>query len=275
MGWLRRAVAPITAAVQQLRGRSGAFTLLELLAVVAIIAILAVLALPAFTNRKSAVDVTNAAYTITSMMEQARTLAISKNTYVWLGFYEEDANPGASPNPSATPPYPGKGRLVLATVYSNDGTEIVSPTATGTPLPSNGFTQFGRIIKIDNVHMTDIGSPTPAPSPSPDSLEARSSMPYTSPAPGISSNANRLNSDDTNATSKSTKFPFTVQGYTFWKTIRFSPRGEARINSSFDYRRMAELGLKPTHGNVADANSLNVVAIQFSAFGGHFKIYRR
>ena len=49
---------------RQQRERASAFTLLELLIVVGIIAILLVLLAPAFTNIKSAGNVTSAAYTI-------------------------------------------------------------------------------------------------------------------------------------------------------------------------------------------------------------------
>jgi type II secretory pathway pseudopilin PulG len=261
--------------------------LIELLVVMAVISILLVLVVPAFKSRKSADDFTRAGYTITAGMEQARTLSISKNTYVWLGFYEEDIT--ATTPTTSTAPYVGKGRLVMATVYSKDGTGIydigLSKYSSGSwplnqpgvgsqkgrePSSTDMIAQFGKIIKIDNVHVTDIGSPTPAPSPSPDSLEARSAMPYSSPSIALSS-SNRLNSDSADAT----RFQFTVQGYTFWKTIRFSPRGEARINTNYEYRRVAELGLRPTHGSVVDTNSPNVIAIQFNAFGGYFKIYRR
>lgn len=256
------------------------FTLFELACVVAIILVMTSLIVPALTSLKGAGEVTDAAYTVKGSLEQARTLAMAKNTYVWVGFYEED--PSANGTPASTPPYLGRGRLLIATVYSNDGTEIYSPVTGGmNPLPTSApspsaspqayVIQFGKIIKIDNIHMTDIGSPTPAPNPIPDSLEARSTMPYSSPAPGPFSNGNRLSSDNP----ESTRFQFSVQGYTFWKTVRFSPRGEARINTSYDYRRIAELGLEPSHGDVRNGHALNAVAIQFSAFGGHFKIYRR
>jgi len=256
--------------------------------VIAIIAILFVLVVPALTSLKGADDFTKAAYTITSVMEQARSFSISKNTYVWLGFYEENA--AATTPTTSTAPYSGKGRLVMATVYSKDGTAIYDPALTlyssgswplnlpGTgpqaghePASTDPIAQLGRIAKIDSIHMTDIGSPTPAPSPSPDSLEARSSAPYSSPSAAFSS-SNRLSSDSTDAT----RFQFTVQGYTFWKTVRFSPRGEVRINTSYDYRRVAEIGLIPTHGNIVPSPiPANVIAIQFDAFGGHFRIYRR
>src|SRR2546425_363539 len=73
------------------RERIGAFTLLELLVVIAIIAILMVLVAPAFTNLKGGNDITAAAYTISGALEQARNYAMANNTYVYLGFYEEDA----------------------------------------------------------------------------------------------------------------------------------------------------------------------------------------
>src|SRR4029450_6783382 len=70
----------------------GGFTLLELLIVVGIIVVLMVLLAPAFTSLKSAGDVTNAAYTIKSVLDSARTYAKANNTYTWVGFYEEDAS---------------------------------------------------------------------------------------------------------------------------------------------------------------------------------------
>ncbi|PYV50458.1 MAG: hypothetical protein DMG98_27855 [Acidobacteria bacterium] len=64
----------------------NAFTLLELLVVISIVAILMVLVAPAFTNRKTADDITNAAYTIKGVCEQARSYAKANHTYTWVGF---------------------------------------------------------------------------------------------------------------------------------------------------------------------------------------------
>ena len=61
----------------------NAFTLLELLVVIGIIATLMVLVAPAFTNRKTADDITNAAYTIKGLCEQARSYAKANHTYTW------------------------------------------------------------------------------------------------------------------------------------------------------------------------------------------------
>jgi type II secretory pathway pseudopilin PulG len=242
-----------------------AFTLLELLAVIAIMIVLTALLAPAFTNLKSAGDVTSAAYTIKGVLEQARTYAMASNTYVWVGFYEE-ATTATTPT-NAAPPYPGKGRVLLATVASKDG------TASGLP------TQIGKLVKIENIHMVDIGapaSPTPVPTPEASSLNARSAFPYTSPSASLAYQ-NRISSDDTHSPDNRALFPFSAQGYTFYKIIRFSPRGEPRIdvNGSYALRNTAEIGLRPTHGDVVDTNNPNVVAIQFTGVGGNVKIYRR
>src|SRR6266498_4625209 len=102
------------------RERASAFTLLELLIVIGIIAILMVLIVPAFTNIKSGTDATSAAHTIKGVLDTARTYAKANNTYVWVGFFEEDGSvPSASP--TATP---GNGRIVISTVASKDGTEV-------------------------------------------------------------------------------------------------------------------------------------------------------
>src|SRR6516162_5458702 len=104
------------------------FTLMELIVVVGIIAILMVMVVPAFTNLKSAGDVTAAAYTIKSVLDTARTYAKANNTYAWVGFFEEDIS-------SATPGTAGPGRLVMSIVASKDGSNLgadSSSNATGT-----------------------------------------------------------------------------------------------------------------------------------------------
>ena len=272
------------------RSRHAAFTLLELLVVMAIIAILMVLVAPAFTNIKTSNDVTTAAYTISGTLEQARNYAMANNTYVYVGFYEEDTTAIAPTN--ATPPYPGKGRLLLATVASKDGTtSCEDPNSTASnplPLIAVKISQMGRLRRIEGVHVTDIGPPplsTPSPAPAADSVDVRPNSPYTYAATFNQDHYNRISSDDPSGTQQNgdqTKFPFSAQGYKFYKTVRFNPRGEANINSTYSLKNAAEIGLVPTHGNAAPtppasgvAYSGNVVAIQFGGVGGNFKIYRR
>lgn len=261
------------------RREPRAFTLLELLLVTALMAILIVLVAPAFTKIKTANDITTDAYTITGVLEQARNYAMANNTYAYVGFYEEDPTSISATN--ATPPYPGKGRLLLAIVASKDGTtgceDPNSTTSNRIPLIANKITQISKLSKVEGVHMTDIGAPPtsiPSPVPSSDSIDVRPDFPYTSGSPTFDYQ-NRINSDDTHTPENQTLYPFSAQGYTFYKTVRFNPRGEANINSTYSLRQIAEIGLRPTHGSTVDPTTTNVVAIQFGGIGGNFKIYRR
>src|SRR5437762_1866024 len=112
------------------RRLTSGFTLIELLVVIGIMILLTVLLIPAFTNLKSASDVTSGAYTVKGVLEQARTYAMANNTYTWVGFYEEDASQ-SSTNPATA----GVGRLVMSIVASNDGTTVYNPNSTTNPDP--------------------------------------------------------------------------------------------------------------------------------------------
>jgi len=243
--------------------------LIELLVVVGIIALLLVLMAPAFTYIKGGTDVTSAAYTIQGVLDTARTYAKANNTYTWVGFYEEDAT---ATTPTNSPPaYPGKGRVLLAIVASKDGTKIYQDTDPAAALPPDQISQVGKLVRVEGIHLTDIGnpSPTPNPTPVPDTVPARPYTPYTEGSPF--DHFNRISSDSTDTT----LFTFTAQNYTFYKTIRFTPDGEANINSTYALRHEGEIGIKPTHGSAVDTNSPNVVAIQFTGVGGNVKIYRK
>ena len=247
--------------------------------VIGIMTVLMVLLVPAFTSLKGSGDMTNAADIIAGTLAQARTHAIANNTYTWVGFYEEAASATAATN--IAPPYPGKGRLLLATVRSLDGTSIFDNSDPSAVLPPARIAPVGKLVKIEGVHVTDIGapqSPTPNPTPLPNSLDARSDLPYTYAASLNADHFNRISSDS----SDDTKFSFAAQGYTFYKTVRFTPRGEANINSTYSLKVAAELGLVPTHADVAPTvppsggrYSGNIIAIQFSGVGGNVKVYRQ
>ena len=255
--------------------RCAAFTLIELLVVIGImLAVMAMLA-PAFTGLKNAADVTNGAYAIAGFLEQARNHAVSKNTFVWVGFYEEAA--GTTTPTAGPPPYLGKGQLIIAAVASKDGsTTCEDPDSTSSapiPLTASLIHPVGKLLRIENAHMADIGPPVPAPNQNPNTIDGRSDLPYTYGNPF--DYQNRISSDDTHSPTNQTRFPFVAQGYTFYKTIRFSPAGEANINATYSLRRVAEIGLIPTHGTTVEVNNRNVVAIQFTGLGGNFKIFRR
>jgi prepilin-type N-terminal cleavage/methylation domain-containing protein len=70
-----------------MKGRSlSAFSLTELLAVIAVIAILAVSARPAFNAIAASRGAGQAAYDMAGLLELARSEAVTRQTYVWVGF---------------------------------------------------------------------------------------------------------------------------------------------------------------------------------------------
>ncbi len=252
----------------------AAFTLVELLCVLAIISVLTAVVVPALTTVSDSDNVTNASYTISGQLQRARAYAISHNTYVWVGFYEEAAD---APTPTKVqPPYAGAGRVIIGTVASVDGTQILAdnaapkslgqvPTVT-TPAP---LLQIDPLIRVKNIHLTDLGAPSAGTTP----LSKRPNGAYIDSTGSTSSSQQYgIDSDNGNAT----PYPFTVGAYTFYKTIRFSPSGEASININgvSALRRVGEIGLRPTHGDTINLNTPNVVAIQFTGIGGGFQTYR-
>src|SRR6266850_7631028 len=276
-----------TAAERGTRSVRG-FTLLELLIVVGIIGLLLVLIAPAFTTIKDGTDVTSSAYTIKGVLDTARTYAKANNTYTWVGFYEEDVSapsPVQAPDPRCTGCV---GRLVMSIVASKDGTNLgadASSSATGTEnfIDATQLAQVNKLVKIDNVHLPlfvlgsgsgDSFDTRPSPTPATDAPFSRfgelnvlppNTAPYEPTNGGL------------------TKFPFQYPvgnpvptwQYRFRRTLRFNPRGECRINSTYDVRRVIEIGLLQTHGSIVPTPTPsagnyigNVAAVQITGFGG-------
>jgi prepilin-type N-terminal cleavage/methylation domain-containing protein len=276
--------------------RSLGFTLLELLIVVSIIGLLLVLIAPAFTTIKGGTDVTSAAYTIKGALDTARTYAKANNTYTWVGFFEEDVS-------SATPGTAGTGRAVMSIVASKNGTNLgadPSSSATGTNnwIDPTLLTQAAKLVKIDNVHLPLFAMCTSGCTG--DTFDTRPALQF-DPF-GVGYNASRFGELNAAAPNTApydttnnglTKFPFqypvgnpapTAQ-YQFRRTLRFSPTGECRINSTYDVRAVIEVGLLQTHGTAVPpptggggstfTYAGDVAAVRITGFGGNVKIYRR
>ena len=262
-----------------------AFTLIELVVVMAIIAVLTAFLVPAFTNLKGANDLTNAAYTIKGVLEQARTYARVNNTYAWVGFYEENGSIA-----STNPPTAGSGRLVMSSVASVDGTTVYG--ATPGAIDPTKLLQVAKLVKVENVHLPllAIGTGTG------DTFDTRPALQFEPTAGYNYARFGELNAAPPNtAPYTNSQYPFqypvgnpapTAQ-YTFSKTLQFSPRGESRINgNNYDLRRVVEIGLLPTHGSAVPAATSgagtstvtyrgNVIAVQVSGLGSVVKLYRR
>lgn len=259
--------------------------MLELLIVIGIIALLLVLIAPAFTTIKSGTDVTSAAYTIKGVLDTARTYAKANNTYTWVGFYEEDIS---------NPPNAGTGRLVMSIVASKDGTTVYNPNSLNNPDPIDPtrLTQVTKLVKIDNIHLPlfAVGDGTG------ETFDKRPALQNDGFSVGYNySRFGELNAANPNtAPYTNSQFPFwyplsagsqAQAQYYFQKTLRFSPTGECRINSTYDVRKVIEVGLLQTHGTgvpapIGGSGSTfvyagNVAAVQITGFGGNTKIYRR
>lgn len=244
-------------------GSKKGFSLLELLVVMVIMVTLMAISGPALSGLKSNRDFGNSVITVAETLERARAHAMAHNTYVWVGFYEENASD--SQPTTSLPPYSGTGKVVLSIVASTDGTRIFEDSAAPAALPDARVRPVTKLIVLNNLHLADVGSLSGGGSPL--RLQGRPDLAYTDPE----AEQCRISS----TSSDKTDFPLSAYGYTFYKTIRFSPTGEASINGTYQPKRIGEIGLMPAHGDTVTDGQADVAAIQFSGIGGNIQIFRQ
>lgn len=109
---------------------SHAFTLLELLLVIAIIVLLAAAITPVFNSIGQARGVTEAAYQVVAAVDLARSEAVARQTYVWLGLQTNSDND-----------------LRIGLVYSKDGS--------GTNTNTNNLQPIGKATLIQRTALVD------------------------------------------------------------------------------------------------------------------------
>ncbi len=224
-----------------------------MLVVLSIIAILTSLMAAAVISANDSSNLTGSAYTIAAALQRGRAYAMAHNTYVWVGFYEQNAD-ATSISPQA-PPYSGVGRVVIGMAASVDGTDVVDGAAAG-PLPASSIVQIEKLVTLENVDLND------------DNLPVASNSPLQLAKETAATTTIESNSAD------ATSYPLTIDGYTFYKTVRFSPSGESVVNDATSLVPISEIGIRPTHGDRMDQNSPNVAAIRFTGIGGNVHVYR-
>lgn len=95
---------------------SSAFSLVELLAVVAVIAILAALSVPALVSIAQGQGMKRAIHATSDFLEQARSEAMAKSTWVWVGVADTTQNNAAR-----------RPEITLVAVMSRDGSTNTAP----------------------------------------------------------------------------------------------------------------------------------------------------
>lgn len=119
--------------LKALSAASGSgFTLIELLVVIAVIGIMAGLMLPAFNTIGQARGVSSAAYQLAGAIELARSEAVTRRTYVWLGLLPQTNS--------------GNVDLRVGMVYSKDRT---------TNSDANNLQPLSRPVLLERVGITN------------------------------------------------------------------------------------------------------------------------
>ncbi len=175
------------------RGLLG-FSLIELLVTIAIISLLAVASQPALSGIMGSRNLSRAAGDVASCLEFARSEAIAKNTFVWVGFTNLSQN--------------GMSSLALSIVASRDG----SPMTT-----AGNLTPLQRNLRFENVRLATDAEAASSGSP------LRS---LTSEAAGQSAILNPMSREGRESVD------FTSAQVTFGNTITFTPQGEALLMGS-------------------------------------------
>lgn len=281
---------------QPLKSHQHGFTLLELLTVLTVIAVFSTILVSSIMSLKGAGDITSAGYAVSGLLEQARTYALANNTYVWVGFFEEDGTQ-ASQQPAITG---NGGRLVISMVASQDGTRYSDatisdtlPAAFGANDSSNLVTlvQVAKLIKINNVRLVAVNTGTMT-SNNPERLAVASAYQVgdaATTAPANATGAFALHAGSSASNPTTFNYPLAASNataqYIFSKIIEFNPQGEAskideNVFSGPGPQTAMEIALDPTHGSViAPAYSgthqnMAAVAIQIEGLTGQVRVYR-
>ncbi len=267
------------------------FSLIELLSVMAIIAMMMALIAPAFNAIKGGNDIGRSTYEIASTLQEARTYAMANNTYVWVGFFEEDGTKN-----STTPASTGNGgRVIISVVASQDGTrysdanvDAATPAAFGAGSTSNptSLVQISRLIKLDNVRLASLndGSSNGGGYPARPGVQAAYQVGDTIGQAPNNAGGSFAQHYGAGANPTTFKYPLVAATpqYTFSKIIEFNPQGEAskiveNVFTGPGPQDAMEIAIVPTHGSTPDPRypqGKAAAALQIEGITGQVRIYR-
>jgi len=226
------------------------FTLLELVTVIGIMGVVMCLTFHSIHGIKGSGDLTASSGIISAILSQARSQAMARNTYVYVGFYESDVTKSDVLRPAPA----GTGRIWVGIAVSKDGTQGYNTTnpaswSTGNLMPG------GKLQFFDNLHLatnaTFYATNTTANTLSPVGDPSATNTPFGWPL----ENSNSV-----------TRF---TQG-----VIEFTPQGAATLPGTSSPPEYLQIALIPTHGNFTSNNFPNAAVIQLDALTGATRTFR-
>jgi prepilin-type N-terminal cleavage/methylation domain-containing protein len=114
------------------RSARGGFSLVEMLCVLGVISLLASMTWPAIVGMVSGNRLTNNAYQLRGIVQEAREAAMANHTYVWVGFYSSNTSEGVP-------------LLTVATLVGNSGLT--------TDLQTGNYTQANKPAILKNAKL--------------------------------------------------------------------------------------------------------------------------
>jgi prepilin-type N-terminal cleavage/methylation domain-containing protein len=127
---------------RSVRGSRGGFSLVEVLCVLAVISLLASMSWPSVVGMVSGNRLTNNAYQLSGIVQEAREAAMANHTYVWVGFYSSSTAEGVP-------------LVTVATLVGNSGLT--------TDLSTGNYTQVAKPVILKNAKLAAATSYTTLP----------------------------------------------------------------------------------------------------------------
>lgn len=220
---------------------SRGFSLVEILVVMGILTLLMAISIPTLLGSKRGNSFQANLVQLSTVLEHARQLSISSNSYVWVGF-------------TAMVESNGQAGIEAVTVVSNDGTDVLAWNGESFNLNTDSrFAVDGKCYRFSGLSLQ------PAGTYSSDQIPGLSGVPPAS---------------DQNALAEgSGAFTWSSpQSRMFTQILRFSPRGGVSNGNSFV--PFIEMDLAPSLPN-GQTDPVNVAVLRINGLTGITSLYRR